>query len=297
MNVDVLPEIDVLRITESFSEYLLQFMADLKNCAASDLQGADELKAKFLESAQEIAACRFEDLKPEDGAFVIEGNVIVFNLQPILAILRAVLADVEEQMEVGRVLDQTEILQLQREALVVYALHEIRHVSQGLTLKESVDKVKHISGSQKVSDFDLQADCDAVFAYAMVRGGEKWSEEYFDYYKRALFFSSQYFFKAFEFSIDRIEKFSRAIGIILMQARFALLEFGCSGNDLPLDVPIFVNIDQELNMNVFVKCPDERYLATVSANDNQDLFVAVQGKAYDEALIEGVKMIRRIGMG
>lgn len=289
------PGLEHLDLIGRLGPALLDFMDDLTVAYITGSTGAEDIKSKYVVAINGLTKCSFRNLCEVDGAFIISGEEITFDLNPILDILFCVVDQVKSiEEKKGLYLDPTEIVAMQEDAVIIYCLHELRHISQGLATKSHVVEMTSVSGKEKLAELDIVADRDAMSAYAFVKSGGNDTLEYLDYFSKALYYSISIFLNVFNFSIDRLDKFSRAAGLVLMQSRFAMKELGLDYGKAALDSTIVVRFGASMDMNIFIKCPDERYLAKISANDNRRFVRALEEQDFNEAVQAGVGILNQL---
>lgn len=211
-------------------------------------------------------------MKPFAGgafAFDSETGVFTINLDPLLALFGEVLDDIRSTDAAGgHVLDRDEIHPLLRRVFRLYLLHELRHLGQGLADHASVQALKKIAGEGYLAELDLYADRDAAAAYAalQVYGNSGGRAAYLEHFREALFYSGQYSFRVFRFTMERPPKMARAVGLALMAARLARVDL--QDADLsniedasPLDAVISVKLTRDYDsLAVTINDPDARLI-------------------------------------
>lgn len=249
----------------------------------------------FGKPMRDISSFRIRPLK--EGAFCFDpaSGLFVLNLQPLLVLMGQVLDDIRRADHGRHFLDRDEIHPLMRRVFRLYVLHEVRHLAQGIGDYASVGAVKKIAGHEFLADLDLFADRDAAAAYAALqtygRGADR--SAYLQHFGEALFFSGQYSFPVFRFTLDRAPKMSRAIALTLMAARLARLDLEHSDiSELerfsPLDGCVTVKVSPDYCsiivvlsdpdthvINITCEVPDGKLRALASAIEDGDFLSAV----------------------
>jgi hypothetical protein len=187
----------------------------------------------------------FADIGP-DAAFVMQddGRQMIFSNQAAMALAEVV----SSQSEIAKE-DRPSFF---RSLIILFILHEARHVTQGLSAHADARALKDIGQGDVIALYDLIADIDAAKAFAAFQcyAAESFTPEAFEtHFVEALTLNVFYCLPAFGFPYEKPAKMGRAIGLVLMLARAGLLQFvsksGIAGPQLrPLTEGIFVRSDE-----------------------------------------------------
>lgn len=269
------------------------------NLILQDEAVRDDLGAKFASTLDDLLAIEIRQLEPDLGAFNIENGVVYLSEVEVTKLISFVIADIHEQIvEHGVQMSSDDIYQTLNDALALFALHELRHCSQGVEKYATVQTLKGIEGRNQLAKFDIQADRDAAVALAASRAGDLSSDEFYEEYRRALFFSVQYFFRIYPANAERQDKVCRVAALILMLARLELfLTLGRLTVGDPLTSLQVCLGNNQRSIAVLENEPNNRLLA--AANDIAELpeFVAAieQGRL-DDALGKAFSLSLAIGL-
>lgn len=113
-----------------------------------------------------------------------------------------------------------------RTALLLFLFHELRHISQGLGAYGTVQELKKIGQEDLVAQYDLLADVEAAKDYALFvcSEGNEWRQPPFvQAFVQALYVHVHYCVPAFNYPLGSRWKMGRAIGLVLMLGRAALV--------------------------------------------------------------------------
>jgi len=262
-------------------------------------EGADavELQDKFLPAVADIHKVFIGPLDPKMGSFSQERGVLLLKEEPVVALMRFVLADIRSKMREGHHLASAEIPLLLERALADYMLHELRHESQGVGKYQDFLVAKEIAGADVMSDIDVQADRDAAFAYGKIYGNDNDRASYLECFREALFLSSSYYFNVFNFA-SRPDKRNRAVAVMMMIARVAdIKDFSAISErrDLPLDAPLFVRTKQS-SLAIVHGFPTGRFLGAANDADVGQLISQVDRAQFEEAVQTSVLLAKRLGL-
>ncbi len=293
-SLSLLDENTLLRQLE---QALLDVCKRLTALCSSGNADAAELQDKFLPAVANIQKVFIGPLDPNMGSFSNESGILLLKEEPVIALMRFVLADIRSKMRDGYHLASAEIPLLLERALADYMLHELRHESQGIGNYQDFRMAREIAGAEVVCDMDVQADRDAAFAYGKVYGGDDSRAGYLDCFREALFLSSSYYFNVFKF-VSRPEKRNRAIAIMMMIARVANIpDFSQVSErpDLPLDAPLFVRTKQS-SLAIMHGSPAGRLLGAANDAHVGQLVHQLDRGQYEEALQTSVLIAERFGL-
>jgi hypothetical protein len=260
--------------------------------ARRDDAAAAELQDKFLPAIHDIEEVVVDQIEPCFGAFKVEGSRLTIAVDPIIRLL----AFVAKDLATAPPLQQDEILRLYDKVFLVYLLHETRHRTQGVGLYPDVQALKKIAGSASMSEIDVLADRDAAFAYGLVQADGRGRRDYLVAFQEAIWFSITYYFKAFPFANDRVDKLARVCAIYIMAARLAVADLGnkLESSDFPLDAPIQVKLSGCKGVAIFRAEPSLKLLA---ADNDADLIprllAAARAGQVEEALMYASRTVLR----
>lgn len=118
-------------------------------------------------------------------------------------------------------------LRIYRTVFRLFVLHELHHISQGVSRFSDVSSLKSIGGDRLIARFDLLADRFAIHALGIIEASQAEDADLFmsrlrDVCELGLFVNGAVFFQAFDFSATKPEKNRRALGITFMASRYAL---------------------------------------------------------------------------
>lgn len=229
---------------------------------------------RFIVPIKRITAFHFAVIGTGAAYVLDEAGVMTVNVSHIVGMLARIADDVEADALVSpaeRRLAPTEFGRLMRLAVEVFLLHEIRHISQGISEYGTVQKLKAASAKPIIGTLDLIADRDAAYAYALLQSIEARDisvKVYLQHFAEALFFGLTYGFPAFK--VDQPHKTARALGIAMMLARVVAAQRAGTleaqqESMLPLHTTLIPHIDPtETAIAVLATTPDLR-LVTIEA--------------------------------
>ena len=263
---------------------------------------ATELQDKFHAAIADVKRVRLTEIENRHGAFYVEGNTLLLSEEPVARLLQCVLADIQGRSDqVQQQLLPEEVPELLERVFVGYVLHELRHRTQGLTQHSTVQQLKDIAGPSAMAAMDVCADRDAAFGLACTEAKNGTREEFLANFREALFYSSAYFFKVFPPTPDRPDKLERAIAVLLMAARLAVLDLDKptpERADFPLDAPIVVSLSASQDQLAIFRVEPSKSLLAVSHNidDVADLVADVKLGDFDSALERSVTIMDKLGL-
>lgn len=161
------------------------------------------------------------DFLGNDAAFEVseDDQILRFNLKVGLDICRDICADL--------MTPEHQRITIAKNAIALYILHEIRHVSQELEQYSSIQQLKSIEQNDLIAHFDLLADLSAAKDFASFR---VWTERPFNHndwnslFVEALFVNVFYCIPIFDFPIESNWKMGRAIGLVLSLSRSTIIQ-------------------------------------------------------------------------
>ncbi|MBW6527195.1 hypothetical protein KZ813_10120 [Sphingomonas sp. RHCKR7] len=244
-------------VSETFPDVQIDLLGRLEDGAAKacakltsytcgDGAHAAELNGKFYDAVASVGSVTIKSLAASAGAFMLNGGVLAIDEEPVSRILSAVVEVVRREFdERGEVLDVSELPALLERVFVTYLFHEIRHTSQGLSLHGNVKELKSIAGPSVMAEYDALADRDAALAFSAIYAESDTRESLLATLREALFYSTQFFFRAFPVPENRPDKIARAMAVLFMAAR--LVDEKSSGipeenSEFPLDSPLYVTL-------------------------------------------------------
>lgn len=260
---------------------------------------AAELRDKFQPALADLVAFELRPLEAEYGAFKVADGTFSLNEKEVARLISYVLDDMKAQVGRGdHLLSASEIKNTIEEVTTLFALHELRHRTQGVEKFQTVQLLKAIGGRTKISTFDVQADRDAAVALAASKSGDLSSDEFLDHYQRALFYSIQYFFKIYPANASRPDKVCRVAALIFMLVRLEIyrgLRHLCSGSPISA-LSVEISSDHK-SIAVFENDPKHRLLR--AANDVADLprFIEnIEEGRLEMALEQAFSIVTAIGI-
>lgn len=203
------------------------------------------------------------DILPDDSAFQVseDDHILKFNLQAGLSLCRNICADL--------MTPERERVTIAKNAIALYVLHEIRHVSQELEQYSSIQELKAIGQQDLIAHFDLLADVSAAKDFASFR---LWAKRSFDdqgwnsLFVEALFVNVFYCIPTFDFPIASNWKMGRAIGLVLSLSRSTIIQDNLSYFRLP---------SRKTSIGLLVRPSSDYKSASVLWIDKQLAFAAV----------------------
>jgi hypothetical protein len=190
--------------------------------------GAD-LAERLEPALDDLIAVEIAPLDKSFGAFRMNAGTLTLNENDAAHLISYVIDDMKEQVSAGTSnIGPSEVRETLEDTLSLFALHELRHRTQGVADYATVQLLKKITGREELAKFDIQADRDAAVALAAARSGGMASEEFLSTYQRALFYSVRYFFKIYPANAERPDKVCRVAALLFMLARLELYQaMGC----------------------------------------------------------------------
>lgn len=230
-----------------------------------------DLSQKFEPILSEMTEIVIAGLEPEAGAFVIEGGTVFLNEAEISRMMSFVIGDMKDAISGASAnISPASVRETLNDIVSLFALHELRHCTQGIGKYSSVKLLKAIGCVDQMVKFDVEADRDAAVALAASRAGCIDSDAFFQKYEEALFYSVNYFFKIYPANGDRLDKTCRVASLLFMLARLQIYRaLGRLTNAAPTDT-VFVQLSRDKKaIAVYVTDPKDRLLG--AANDDRDL--------------------------
>lgn len=259
---------------------------------------SNDLGAKFETALKDITNVQIRQLDPADGAFIVDAGVMSLNENDVARLLHYALNDMREQIESGKRIPENEIRSTIEDAISLFALHELRHRTQGIGSFRIVQFLKNMDGREQLGKFDIQADRDAAVALAALRSGSITSQEFLNYYEKALYYSVQYFFKIYPANVDRLDKTCRVAALLFMLVR---LQIYISAGSLTVGHPtttLSVKIATDKRaLAIFENDPSQKLLKV--ANDSCDItnFTEnIENGNLDAALTQAYRLAFKLGI-
>ncbi len=274
----------------------------LAELGRADDARACELFDKFQPAISDIDQVRIAPLSDDEGSFVVRDRILYINEDPVARLLHAVTTEFERRSAANdSIPDPAELPTLLESVFTDFLLHELRHRTQGVETYDTVQRLKAVGGNSAMAELDVLADRDAAWAYAAINVGWGNRSEFLASFREALFLSSAYFFKIFPIPSGRHDKIERAIGVLLMAARLANLQFAntvVERSELPLDAPISIVLSSTRNsLAIYKGEPSKKLLGVANDADGVvQLVVDVGNGNFDSALVRSVKMMSRLNL-
>ena len=259
----------------------------------------DELGEAFEPALSDLVAVHIAPLEERFGAFCIDEGIMTLNETDAARLMSYVIADMKEQIErgPGRI-GASEIRETLEDTLSLFALHELRHRTQGIADFSTVQLLKRVTGRDQIAKFDIQADRDAAIAFAAARSDGLHSEEFYSSYQKALFYSVRYFFKIYPANAERQDKVCRVAALLFMLARLVLYR---TVGSLKVGKPttalaVRLGTDRR-SIAVFEGSPHERLLVAANERGELDSFISdIEHGRLDEALGRAFSVAIAIGL-
>ena len=182
-----------------------------------------ELGEKFEPALSDLIGVEIGPLDIAQGSFRVVDGTLTLNEPDIARLMSYVIDDMKRQVTMGRPgLEPGELREILVATTSLFALHELRHRTQGVEKFSTVQLLKKIDGREQIAKFDIQADRDAAVALAAAHAGEIGTKDFLAHYQRALFYSVEYFFKIYPANVDRPDKICRVAAMLFMLARLEI---------------------------------------------------------------------------
>lgn len=208
---------------EQLSRAVLDTCRSVLNLVLNDNGVAADLGERFEPALSDLIAVEIAPLHEAFGAFRMKDGRLTLNESDAAELISYVLADLKEQIAQGvSNIGPTEIRETLEDTLALFALHELRHRTQGVADFATVQLLKKITGRNQMAKFDIQADRDAAVALAAARAGGIGNDEFLSIYQKALYYSVEYFFKIYPANAERPDKVCRVAALLFMVARLEL---------------------------------------------------------------------------
>jgi hypothetical protein len=162
----------------------------------------------------------------DNSAFFIDRQTshMVFNSNQLCLVITAA-----ETYIIAHGISEPDAGCVYRTVFRLFVLHELHHLSQGVSRFSDVSSLKSIGGDRLIARFDLLADRFAIHALGIIEASQAEDADTFMTRLRTacemgLFVNGAIFFQAFDFSPSKPEKNRRALGITFMASRYALYQ-------------------------------------------------------------------------
>ncbi|MBX7526627.1 hypothetical protein [Qipengyuania vesicularis] len=258
-----------------------------------------ELGRKFEPALSDLVRIEIAPIDEEFGAFSIAEGEVRLNEVEVARLIAYVLDDMKSQLGDNLIcITKDDVRETLEEAVSLFALHELRHRTQGVQEFSTVQLLKAIDGRARIATFDIQADRDAAVALAATKAKSTSSAEFHDAYQRALFYSIQYFFRIYPANAKRPDKVCRVAALMFMLARLEIyrklghLQIGGSKTALSVSIS-----GDKRSLAVFENEPEQRLLCASNDVNDLPLFVAnIEEGNLDEALGQAFLIVTSIGL-
>jgi hypothetical protein len=258
----------------------------------------EELGKKFEPALADIVAVEIAALEPEYGGFRVNAGKCTLNEREISKLVAFVLKDIKSQLAGGRDIRPDEIRQTIEETALLFALHELRHRTQGIGDFATVKVLKAIDGRSRLASFDMQADRDAAVALAATEVGNLQSPEFHEAYQRALFHSIQYFFRIYPANSTRPDKVCRVAALMLMLVRLEIFRaVGCLTMGGPISALSVKFSEDRLGIAVFENSFGQKLLkASDGVSELPTMIANIENGDLEEALERAFRVTLAIGL-
>jgi hypothetical protein len=282
------------------SDSVLRVCNSLLDLMQANAAIGDELAAGFEPALADIAAVEIAEIDATCGSFTVSGGTLTLSENDVARMIAYVLSDMRQQIEDGGPsISESSIQETLQEIVILFALHELRHRTQGVGSYARVQALKEITGPDEIARFDIQADRDAAIALAAYEAGSLESSEFLECYQRALFYSVQYFFKIYPANRDRLDKTCRIAALLLMLARLQIYRAVGSSDYRSATAPLLVNISKDKRaMAVMENGRNRRLIGVSSVNDtnNVPMFIKqIENGDLEQAL--GTAFVLSVSLG
>lgn len=266
----------------------------------ADAPQAAEMQDKFYPAVCDLIEVRIEAIPERHGSFYVADGILFVSEQSVSHLLYAVTDEYKKRFRQDETaLRPDELPALLEKVFVDFLLHEVRHRTQGVEDFDVVQRLKAAAGRSAMAEIDVYADRDAAWAYASAEVGWDDRARFLEKFREALFLSGDYYFKEFPIISQRHDKIERAISVLLMAARLALVDFSRGFNeraDLPLDAGLFVSLSAQRNaLAIYRGEPSKRLLGVANDVDDVNLLVRdIASGQFDSALTRSVSLMRHL---
>jgi hypothetical protein len=254
---------------------------------------AIELEAKFEPAIRDIISVEIATLATQLGSFSVDNGTLRINEEDVARLFDFVLSDMSAQLaENDADFSEDDVTTTLEDALGLFALHEVRHRTQGVGSYSTIQLLKKIDGREEITRFDVQADRDAALALAACRTMQAEPSDFLEYYQRALYYSVRYFFKLYPANRDRIDKTCRVAALLLMLARLEVYRTvgRVDQADPTLTLHVKISTDRQ-SIAVLEGDSASRLIATRTDDPKVATFVRdIEDGNLDKALVQAIHL-------